>query len=279
MTESERIKERKYSMLVPLHHLLGTYFVKIKLKEGMSITQGNFFILPNHIFDYQLKPSAFLVYAYLVRCSNKTKGDTCFPSKKTIAKHCGISVSTVDAVIPLLIEENLISVSHRFQDKRQTSNLYFILECKKKEGDSLITVDSSPLKTNPPSLETGDKQDELNNTKYNKLSFNKEKELAEIIQNAETYCLANNELAELIESIIVQLYYLESLEVNGATIPQPYIRKQLRRIDHSVVWEFAKSIPNYAAHTSTPMHYLMVCFYNCIDRMVLELEQDFPTAC
>ena len=36
-----------------------------------SLPQGNFFSLPNGIFELELSPSAFLVYSYLRQCADR----------------------------------------------------------------------------------------------------------------------------------------------------------------------------------------------------------------
>ena len=40
---------------------------------------GNYFTLPNQIFDEGLTASEFVVYSYLVKCSDKSH--RCFPSR------------------------------------------------------------------------------------------------------------------------------------------------------------------------------------------------------
>lgn len=50
----------------------------------------NFFIVPNRIFELELKPRDFTVYCCLLRHSDSKDG-SCFPSRRVIAKECGTS--------------------------------------------------------------------------------------------------------------------------------------------------------------------------------------------
>lgn len=88
---------------------------------------GNFFMVPNDIFDLKLKPAELSVLLYLKRCRNAVTG-SCFPSRKTIAKNCCLSVRSVDKVLTSLISKNLITKSARYvkeeQVMKQLSNNY-----------------------------------------------------------------------------------------------------------------------------------------------------------
>ena len=64
----------------------------------------NFFMVPNRIFDLELKPRDFTVYCCLLRHSDSKDG-SCFPSRRVIAKECGMDRKTVDSAI-----ENLSSL-------------------------------------------------------------------------------------------------------------------------------------------------------------------------
>lgn len=70
-------------------------------------TSYKFFMLPCSIFSYKLKPSAFAVYAYFVRCSNKS--GRAFPSLKKIAYNCNICINTVISAFRELNKSNLVS--------------------------------------------------------------------------------------------------------------------------------------------------------------------------
>lgn len=91
---------------------------------------GNFFILENKIFQYDLDVYEFKVYAYLcMRADRKTM--TCFPSAPKIAAECNISESKVRKVTASLEKKGFISKRTRFLKSvkgknHQTSNLYHI---------------------------------------------------------------------------------------------------------------------------------------------------------
>lgn len=94
--------------------------------EGTDYRQGNYFRIPNDIFDYGLEKRAFVVYCYLSRCSDlKTK--QCYPSLKKIAKHCNLSVTTVRRALTDLENDGWINIAQRFTDNGQESNLYTVL--------------------------------------------------------------------------------------------------------------------------------------------------------
>ncbi len=68
----------------------------------------NFFCVDNRIFDLGLKPREIAVYCCICRHINSQSG-VAFPSRKTIAKECGIGkVDTVDKALKILCESRLI---------------------------------------------------------------------------------------------------------------------------------------------------------------------------
>jgi predicted transcriptional regulator len=89
--------------------------------------KGNYFLLPNKIFDEDLTSKEFHVYSYLVRCKNKQH--QCWPSRETIAKACKIkSLVTVDKVLNELEDKGFIEKRNRydFTGKGKLSNIYTI---------------------------------------------------------------------------------------------------------------------------------------------------------
>lgn len=89
--------------------------------------KDHYFRLPNHIFDEDLTTSEFVVYSYLVKCSDKNH--KCFPSRKNIARECNVSVSTVDKALNGLIDKCLIEKTTRYdfsREQQQLSNIYSI---------------------------------------------------------------------------------------------------------------------------------------------------------
>ncbi len=99
---------------------------------------GNYFTLPNQIFDEGLTASEFVVYSYLVKCSDKSH--RCFPSRRTIARQCNISVSTVDKALNGLIDKGLIDKTSRFdfsKEQQQLSNIYTLNRIQTGAGNRI----------------------------------------------------------------------------------------------------------------------------------------------
>ncbi len=85
----------------------------------------NFFMISNKIHEYGLKPPAFAVYCYLVRCADKA--GSCYPSRATIAKKCKMSIRAVDLALNILIAEGLVKkLSGTRENNARTSNIYFV---------------------------------------------------------------------------------------------------------------------------------------------------------
>jgi len=95
------------------------------LVKGL-IKHKNFFMVSNRIFEFDLKPKDFTVYCCLVRhCDNDDH--SCFPSRKLIAKECGIDKKTVDTALDNLINIGLVKKVHRKRsDGSKRSNLYYV---------------------------------------------------------------------------------------------------------------------------------------------------------
>ncbi len=86
----------------------------------------NFFMVPNRVFDLELKPRDFTVYCCLIRHSDN-KNSSCFPSRKVIAKECCMDRKTVDSAIESLSNLDLIKKIHRHRENgTRTSNLYYV---------------------------------------------------------------------------------------------------------------------------------------------------------
>lgn len=94
--------------------------------EKMNRKEGNYFRIPNDIFGSGIEKRAFIVYCYLSRCSDM-KTRQCYPSLKTIAKACNLSVTTVRRALTDLENGGWIDIAQRFTDNGQESNLYTVL--------------------------------------------------------------------------------------------------------------------------------------------------------
>ena len=100
----------------------------------MSKSRGNFFSLPNDIFELSLSPAAFKVYCYLRRCTNR-KTHQCYPGYKTIGKDLSLSVNTVRKCVCELADKGLIrtentTVITKKGEKRKGTLLYTILDVR-----------------------------------------------------------------------------------------------------------------------------------------------------
>ena len=70
----------------------------------MKERRTNFFMVDNRIFEYDLKPRDIAVYCFLCRRLNR-ENNVAFPSRKDIAKGCGIKKEeTVDKALKVLTD-------------------------------------------------------------------------------------------------------------------------------------------------------------------------------
>ena len=90
-----------------------------------------FYQMSNAIFYYDLTPTEFMVYSYLV-CVAGQKG-VCWPSIGKIAVNCNCSENTVRKAIASLVKKRFIRRVATYEDwieghSRQTNNTYYILD-------------------------------------------------------------------------------------------------------------------------------------------------------
>lgn len=85
---------------------------------------GQYFLLPNRIFDERLSPNEFIVYSFLVRA--KDSAGQSFWSVPMIAKSCSMCASTCRKVLHSLENGGYITISKRFIGGEQKSNLYTV---------------------------------------------------------------------------------------------------------------------------------------------------------
>ena len=98
----------------------------------MQKLHGNFFALPNEIFELSLSSSAFKVYCFLLRCANR-KTHQCYPSYKTIGKALDMSVNTVRRSVCELVDKDLIQTEDTWVitkdgEKRKGTLRYTLLD-------------------------------------------------------------------------------------------------------------------------------------------------------
>lgn len=78
----------------------------MRRRKGSS--PGNFFLLPNEIFDLGLNPNELAVYSFLVRCADRSTRQ-CWPRLQTIADATGMSKNTAGKYVDSLAEKGLIA--------------------------------------------------------------------------------------------------------------------------------------------------------------------------
>ena len=85
----------------------------------------NFFMVPNSIFELELKPRELAVYCCLLKYCDEDM--TCYPSRSTIGKDCCVDESTVDKALAGLIHKGLVQKFPRYyEDGARDSNLYTV---------------------------------------------------------------------------------------------------------------------------------------------------------
>ena len=86
-------------------------------KQG-NYKQGNYFMLPNEIFNMDLSTGEIAVYAFLMRMEDR-KTFQCYPSFETIGKAVGMgSKNTVMKYVRMLEEKELIETEHTVVEHR-----------------------------------------------------------------------------------------------------------------------------------------------------------------
>lgn len=88
----------------------------------MKKQKGNFFLLPNCIFDEEMKPRDFAVYCFLV--SRKNSVGECWYSVERIAEYCNIHSNTARRALHWIEEYGYIEIKKFFLEGKQQTNLY-----------------------------------------------------------------------------------------------------------------------------------------------------------
>ena len=84
----------------------------------MPEPKGNFFPIPNEIFNMDLTASEIALYAFLMRMEDR-KTFQCYPSFETIGKAVGMgSKNTVMKYVRMLEEKELIETEHTVVEHR-----------------------------------------------------------------------------------------------------------------------------------------------------------------
>lgn len=91
----------------------------------MKYERGSFITVPSREMLRGIHPTAQTLYMWLCGYANET--GTCFPSRKTLADDVGCSERTIDQMVDILRERELLKVNPRMDGDKQLSNLYTVL--------------------------------------------------------------------------------------------------------------------------------------------------------
>ena len=80
--------------------------------------QGNYFMLPNEIFNMDLSSGEIALYAFLMRMEDR-KTYSCYPSFKTIGNALHMSKNTVMKYVRQLKEKELIETERTLVENRE----------------------------------------------------------------------------------------------------------------------------------------------------------------
>ena len=228
------------------------------------------FFISNHIFGYPLSPVEFSVYAYLCRCRNSKSG-TCFPSFGTIAGACNISKRSVSNALNRLEELQLIRRENQFRERRQTSNLYTLLEVNPLPAPSAhdaCTPAQPVLSPGEPDALEVNQPNEIKDTHQEGHSIN------EICARAEIENLPEEQLRETLRSVIGRMYAADFITVDGTKILREQVRRQLTRLNSDIIHHALQRMRDNTAEVSRGSRYLMACLYNAIDDFYVQLDID-----
>ena len=79
--------------------------------EIQKLKLQNYFPIPNAVFDLDLTDGEILVYAFLLRCEDRTPYQ-CLPTYTTIGRAIGKSVNSVRKYVQGLTQKGLITTEH-----------------------------------------------------------------------------------------------------------------------------------------------------------------------
>ena len=85
---------------------------------------GQFFLLPNKIFDENFSPHEFMIYCFLVSVGD-SKGVS-FWSVPKMAKKCNMCPTTCRNTLKSLEEKGYIDITQKIFENAQQSNIYTV---------------------------------------------------------------------------------------------------------------------------------------------------------
>lgn len=130
------------------------------MEEFLSEVENNFTMIPNETYEFGLSPSEIaILHRIFLRAG--TKGGTCFESRASMAKACGMSVRTVTTVFESLERLSIIEVlCRKGQHKPNLIRIKSIAQWKSKtqilqdEGGASANIASELVQILPVSCAT-----------------------------------------------------------------------------------------------------------------------------
>lgn len=92
---------------------------------NMKYQKGEFITIPNKSAIRGLEPTLQVIFLWLCDHSDDTMQS--FPSRKTLAAECGVSIRTFDRGMQELVNKGFIVKSARYNGTEQTTNLYEVV--------------------------------------------------------------------------------------------------------------------------------------------------------
>ncbi|WP_153008353.1 helix-turn-helix domain-containing protein [Rhodococcus pyridinivorans] len=111
---------------------------------NLRYSKGEFTQVPNKSARRGLPPAEQVVLMWLADHSDDS--EQCYPTRKTLADECGLSVRSLDRALESLIERGLVVKSARFNQGRQTSNMYEVVI----QSPPVVSVTSGGDKNDTP---------------------------------------------------------------------------------------------------------------------------------
>lgn len=92
---------------------------------NVKYQKGEFITIPNKSAIRGLEPTLQVIFLWLCDHSDDTMQS--FPSRKTLAAECGVSIRTFDRGMQELVNKGFIVKSARYNGTEQTTNLYEVV--------------------------------------------------------------------------------------------------------------------------------------------------------
>lgn len=219
------------------------------------------------IWEKTISSSAFHVYAFLSWCADRS--GACYPAVPEIARRCHISVTTVRKALRELREAGLVHSQTQHKPtksggRRQTANAYFLTAQIPHPPPS----DPAPAPSQIPWGMGSDPEGEINDKRESikcasSIIPYEEQELNDILTglNLDLY-EDEDQYVNTIELTVREMYYRESVTVDGEQVPRERVRERLRQLDIHHLEAMRRRVGNHMPEMKSAGKYLMACIYN-----------------